>query len=35
MGRFRPFVTVCEFSSLATCYANLNGRDRPEADGYD
>jgi hypothetical protein len=27
-----PFVTVCDFSDLATCYAGPNGRDRPEAD---
>ena len=31
MGRIRSFVTVCEFSSPAICYAELNGRDRPRA----
>jgi len=24
MGRFRPFVTVCDFSALVTCYAVPN-----------
>jgi hypothetical protein len=32
MGRFPPVVTVCEFSSLATCYAESNGRVRLRAD---
>ena len=32
MGRIRFFVTVCDFSAVATCYAELNGRLRPEAD---
>lgn len=32
MGRIRSFVTVCDFSALATCYAELNARLRPEAD---
>ena len=32
MGRIRSFVTVCGFSVVATCYAELNGRVRPEAD---
>lgn len=31
-GRLLPVVTVRDFSGLATCYAGLNGRDRPEAD---
>jgi len=31
MGRFLPFVTVCDFSVLATCYAEFNDRDRPRA----
>ena len=26
------FVTVCDFSALVTCYAELNDRLRPEAD---
>ena len=26
-------MTLCDFSTLATCYAELNGRDRPEAVG--
>jgi hypothetical protein len=29
MGRVLPFVTVCDFSDLATCYAGPNSRDRP------
>lgn len=32
LGRFRSFVTVCDFSALATCYAELRDRDRPKAD---
>ena len=32
MGRFRPCVTDCDLSALAACYAELNGRDQPEAD---
>jgi hypothetical protein len=32
VGRQRPVVTVRDFSSLATCYAELSGRVRPEAD---
>jgi hypothetical protein len=31
--RIQPVVTVGDFSSLATCYARPNGRDRPKADG--
>jgi hypothetical protein len=31
MGRFLPVVTVWEFSYLATCYAEFNGRVRPGA----
>lgn len=25
MGRYRSYVTVRDFSALATCYAELNG----------
>jgi hypothetical protein len=32
LGRLRPVVTVCDFCGLATCYAESNGRVRPEAD---
>ena len=32
MGRQRPVVTVRDSSSLATCYAEPNGRVRPRAD---
>ncbi len=31
MGRQQPIVTVCDFYSLATCYADANGKYRPEA----
>ena len=31
MGRTRPFVTFGDFSSLAACYAELNGRVRISA----
>lgn len=31
-GRFRTFVTFCDFSALTICYAELNGRVRPRAD---
>ena len=31
MGRIRSFVTVRDFSLVATCYAELNGRVRPLA----
>lgn len=31
MGRFRPVVTIPDSFVLATCYAELNGRVRPEA----
>ena len=31
-GRLLTFMTVRDFSALATCYAELNGRDRPKAD---
>lgn len=31
LGRLRSFVTVRDFSTSATCYALLNGRDRPKA----
>lgn len=31
-GRHLSFVTVCDFSRLASCYAELNGRLRPEAE---
>lgn len=31
LGRIRSFVTVNDFSSLATCYAELSGRVRPKA----
>jgi hypothetical protein len=31
MGRFRPIVIVHDFSGLATCYADSNGRVRPRA----
>jgi hypothetical protein len=30
-GRWLSFVTVCDFLTLARCYAELNGRLRPEA----
>lgn len=29
-----PFVTVRDFSALATCYAELNGEYRPAAAVY-
>lgn len=32
-GRFRPVVTVGDFSDSATCYAGLTGQNRPEAVG--
>jgi hypothetical protein len=32
LGRVRPVVTVRDFSSLASCYAELNGGDRPKGD---
>jgi hypothetical protein len=32
LDRIRSFVTVCDFSALATCYAELTGRVRPGAD---
>jgi len=32
LRRFQSFVTVCDFSALASCYAELNGRLRPTAD---
>jgi hypothetical protein len=35
MGRFRPVVTVCDLSGLATCYAESTGRVRPEATGFE
>jgi hypothetical protein len=31
MGRLPPVLTVREFSTLATCYAESNGRFRPIA----
>jgi hypothetical protein len=31
LGRERPVVTVCDFFSSATCYADTNGRVRPGA----
>jgi hypothetical protein len=31
LGRFRPVVTVGDFSASATCYAGPNSRDRPGA----
>jgi hypothetical protein len=31
MGLHRPVVTMCDFSVLATCYAGLTVRVRPEA----
>jgi hypothetical protein len=31
-GRLLSVVTVCDFSTLATCYAEPNGRVRPKAD---
>jgi hypothetical protein len=32
MGRLRSVVTLRDFSVEATCYAELNGRDRPGAE---
>jgi hypothetical protein len=32
LGRVLPIVTVPDFFGLATCYADLGGRDRPGAD---
>jgi hypothetical protein len=32
MGRFLPVVTVRDFSSSASCYAELRGRDQPDPD---
>ena len=32
LGRFLPVVTLRDFSSTATCYAESNGRGRPEGD---
>jgi hypothetical protein len=31
-GRFLPVVTVRDFSPLATCYVEFNGRVRPKTD---
>jgi hypothetical protein len=30
IGRVLPVVTLCDFSVVATCYAQPNGRVRPE-----
>jgi hypothetical protein len=30
----RPVVTLRDFSSMATCYAEVKGRVRPKAVGY-